>query len=458
MALETDQNALQVQRRSGEMDYPRSHWPVITLLAILAGFIALGTVIAIKTPAWESGDEPSHVENIETLVSGHWYGMNSHCGLTDGFKAPLVHCSGAEAGQAPLYYLVFAGWQTLVGIPPRSPVNSDPAPSFITTNGLFIHHNANDWHFLLWLRLPNVLLGALSLLVAFFAIREITDDPWSPVVGAAFVACLPRFLFLSSFVTNDNLVNLLGALFTLAALRYVRAPGPWRIALVGAVFGLLVATKQSAVTVGVGLLVMVLVVKRRRLRAQHVAIASVAALATGGWYLVQNTIRYGDPLARTATTRYLMDSGGLGVWPGLPYRVIHPFALIFFDVPRRIFDQFWYVSGWNEFHWSWPVNLLFWSACAAALLGLIRHHVEHLTLVTLTAIVITALLSVWVLAFQTATYKPSYALVGVTALAALVALGVERWRLPARFLLPAMGLCGTLVAIQQNVLAVHWGA
>jgi hypothetical protein len=47
-------------------------------------------------------------------------------------------------------------------------------------------------------------------------------------------------------------------------------------------------------------------------------------------------------------------------------------------------------------------------------------------------------------------------LVGLAAIAALAALGVERWRLPVRFVLPAMGLIGTLVAIQQNVLAVHW--
>ena len=29
-------------------------------------------------PAYESADEPGHVENIESLVSGHWYEIPRH--------------------------------------------------------------------------------------------------------------------------------------------------------------------------------------------------------------------------------------------------------------------------------------------------------------------------------------------------------------------------------------------
>jgi hypothetical protein len=74
----------------------------------------------------------------------------------------------------------------------------------------------------------------------------------------------------------------------------------------------------------------------------------------------------------------------------------------------------------------------------------------------LLAIVFAAFLSIWFVAFQTATYQARLAFVGLAALAVLAALGLERWRLPVRFLLPAMGLIGTLIAIQQDVLAIHW--
>ena len=76
--------------------------------------MALASFIAIRTPAYESADEPGHVQNIETMVRGHWYGMDSRCEKLNPY------CSGTEAHQAPLYYLVFAGWQRLLGVPARA--------------------------------------------------------------------------------------------------------------------------------------------------------------------------------------------------------------------------------------------------------------------------------------------------------------------------------------------------
>ena len=87
------------------------------------------------------------------------------------------------------------------------------------------------------------------MLVTYLAIRLITTDEWTPVVAASFVALLPRMVFLSSFVTNDNLVNLLGAVLTFLALRYALNPNRWRMAAVGAVFGLLVTTKLTTLPV-----------------------------------------------------------------------------------------------------------------------------------------------------------------------------------------------------------------
>ena len=81
-------------------------------------FIALGTFIAFKTPAYESDDnEPSHVQNIEMLVSGHWYGIPSNCSYAPHPFSVVTRCAGAEPQQAPLYYLILAGWQRAVGLP-----------------------------------------------------------------------------------------------------------------------------------------------------------------------------------------------------------------------------------------------------------------------------------------------------------------------------------------------------
>jgi hypothetical protein len=61
---------------------------------------------------------------------------------------------------------------------------------------------------------------------------------------------------------------------------------------------------------------------------------------------------------------------------------------------------------------------------------------------------------VWVLGLQTTTEQGRVAFVGLPAIALLVALGYERLALRPgwRFLLPAIGLVGTVLAIRYDVL------
>ncbi len=425
--------------------------PRLALAAVLVVFVGLSSFIAIKTPAYESADEPSHVENIETMVSGHWYGMTSTCRFT--FQG-VVGCQGAEAHQAPLYYLVMAGWQWAVG-PPAQPPYQGQAFLAPRAGGEFANHSAADLRFLLWLRLPNVFMGAVTVLLAYLAVKLTTPDRWSPVVAASFVAFLPRFLFLSAFVTNDNLVNLLGAAFVLAALRFVRHRSGWRMAWVGLVFGLMVATKLSTLPVGLVVVVLAGMVPGWPAKAGRLAVGVASATATGGWYLIQNTVRYGDPLAARASVHYLELTGGLGTLLS-PYRVTDPLHLVFVQVPARIGSTFWYQAGWNQFRWPTAVDAVFWAALVLCFVGLVGRRVPRSTLVALASMTAAGLLSVWIVAQQTSTYQGRYGLVAVAAIAGLVALGVERWPLVVRFVLPAMGLVGTLVAINQDVLSVHW--
>jgi 4-amino-4-deoxy-L-arabinose transferase-like glycosyltransferase len=432
-----------------------THRAQLALVGVITGFVVLATIIAIKTPAYESADEPGHVQNIETLVRGQWYGMNGHlAGLNCELIGKSFQCVGTEAHQAPLYYLLLASWQRVMGVPAQAPPKQ--ATTLPGPHGLFRHHSSAELHFLLWLRLPNVLLGALTVLVTYFAVRLVSSDPWTPVVGASIVAFLPRFVFLSSFVTNDNLVNLLGAILTVVALRYVRRPSGWRMAAVGAVVGLLLATKLSTLPVVLVLVAMALMVMGWRRRVELLGIGILAVFATSGWYLIQNTVRYGDPLARRVSAAYLSVAGGLGTGFAQPYKPGDPLTLVFARVPWHFLNTFWYQSGWNQFQWPWAINLMFWLVLVGALAGLGHRRIERSLLATLCLITLAGVLAVWGAAFQTATYQARLAFVGLAALAVLAAVGLERWKLPVRFILPAMGLCGTLVAIQQNVLAVQW--
>lgn len=427
--------------------------PQLVLGIIIFTFLVLGTVIAIKVPAYESSDEPGHVQNIETLASGHWYSLTPHCRLT--FQTVVPCTNGDEAQQAPLYYLAFAGWQVIIGQPVQAPFTQAIALPVRPHEERYATHSAAAHRFLLWLRLPNVVLGALTVLLASLTVRLVTADVWSPVIAASLVAFLPRFVFLSSFVTNDNLVNALGALFVFLAVRYALSPSRWRMVSIGVVFGLLVLTKLSTLPIAIAIVVLALMAQGWRQRAEFAVFGFGSSLIVCGWYLIQNTVRYGQPLAQTDSGRYLALIGGLGTVFG-PYHVSDPIHLVLVQVPHRIVDSFWYQSGWNQFHWSTPVDLAITAGFAAAVLGLIHRRVSLRTTVTFWTIALSALLCVWVVAFQTATYQARYAYVGLTALSGLAALGLERWRLPVRFILPTAGLVGTLLAMHNDVFGVRW--
>jgi len=441
--------------RASDHHTPKRVW--LGLLGVILTFMAVTTFIAVKTPAYESADEPGHVQNIETLVSGHWYGMNAPCRPNPTIG--LLQCSGDEAQQAPLYYLLFAGWQKAINQPALPPFNTrhvSTNPDFLFgTSGVFKSHSAADLRFLLWLRLPNIFLGALTVLITFLAVRLISRDSWTPLVAASFLAFLPRMMFLWPFVTNDNLVNLLGAIFLYVALRYALAPNRGRMAVVGVVYGLLLLTKLSTAPLLLVVVALACFVPGWKRRAELLGVGAASALLVSGWFFIQNSVRYGGPLASGVTSRYLSAIGALGIPAGQRYTVPDPLRFIFIQVPQRIEQTFWYLSDWNQFHWSWAVNLLFTLVLLGTLVGLFRSRVNRRIFAILVVVSIASFLSVWGVALHSY-YQARYAFVGIPALAGLVALGVERWKLPTRFLLPAMGLIGTLVAIQVDVVSIHW--
>ena len=432
---------------------------LLAFAGVSLAFAALASVTAVKTPAWEGNDEPSHVQNVETLAAGHWYRIptNFRAHHTPGLL--IGPGFAVELHQPPLYYLLLAGWQRLSGQPPR-PVNPGPARLF-TPSGLYLHHSAADHRFLLLLRFPNIVLGLLTIWLTFLTARLLSRGTWVPVLAAAIVAFMPRFVFVSAFVTNDNLVNTLGAGVAYAAVRASATRTAAWIAAVGAVLGLLVITKLSALPAVIVLIPLVLMRKGWIVRAKAVGAAIAPILLIGGWYLVQNQVRYGDPLTAAATSHYLAPIGGLGSFG--PYVVHNPLQLVFAGVPSKIFARFWYSSMFPPFSWPALANSVFWVALVLSLAGLLRlsSSIRRVTefrhqLTVLLTLVVAAFASVWIVAFKTDAYDPRLALIGLPTLACFAALGLSRWRLSLALALPLLELGGTLVAIQQSVLSVPW--
>jgi hypothetical protein len=438
-------------RERGAWRRHRTVAPTIALAGILAAFLSLASIIAIRTPAWESADEPGHTYNIEQLASGHWYHIPAH---------PPHHPEFTnELHQPPLYYLIMAGVQHLEGEPEHS-TNPGPSAFPIVAQGWYRQHSQSAHRFLLSLRLPNLAFGLIAIIFTFLSVRLLTDDPWTPVIAAAICGFLPRLVFLSAFVTNDNAVTAIGAALTYCALRCLGTTSLIRVAILGVVSGLVVLAKLTALPALAVLAIVIASQHGRRQRLQATAITALFMALACGWYLIRNQVLYGDPLALAATHHYLAATFGLGTIAGT-YVVNDPAHLIFSAVPNRIFRGFWYQSGWNQFTWPTWTDIVFWLGLLAALLGLrwrtpTPSDRPRSQLGVLVVMVIAGFVTVWIAAFTTAAYEPRLGFYAIPALAALAALGLQRWRLPVRLILPAAEVVGVIVAIQQNVLSVHW--
>lgn len=429
--------------------------PVRVLAFVIVVFVGLSTLVAAWTAPWEANDEPDHVQNVVTLVRGEWYRIEPGAGL--------------EPHQPPLYYMGMSVWFRAFGLEPTIP--SPPSSPGIFLGGPAFEHEyagaAADKRRVRALRLPSIALGVATILLTFACARRLSNDPWTPVVAAAIVAGVPRFVFLSGSINNDNLVNALGALLALLAVYWVmeppRTPRARLLAAgaLGLVLGALVLTKISTVPLAVGVALAVFFLARKLPeRALLLTVAATAALLVCGWWLWRNYSWYGDPFTIETTTEYLRAPIAV---PGGDEAIL---TRVFSSIPEQFYESFFYTSGWNQFTWSFWGHFPYWllTACALASLA-VRGRVARLSpelrraAAVLTMLLLGALASVWLIGTMAVASgaQGRLAFSGLAALGCLAALGLERLPIPvmARFALPVLGLAGTLFALRQDVWLVY---
>jgi hypothetical protein len=186
------------------------------------------------------------------------------------------------------------------------------------------------------------------------------------------------------------------------------------------------------------------------------AVFGLAMLVVCGWWLAQNQVRYGDPLASAATHDHLER-----LFPPI-FDTRPPLEQGFKVVPQVLYESFWYTSGYNQFNWKWFVYLPLWIGLAAALAGLMRRSTPLAlppgSLAVLWSFVASALLGLWIVGMDTTTVQGRIAFTGLPALACLAALGLARARVPvlARFALPALGAAMTFVAIRRDIVDIYF--
>jgi 4-amino-4-deoxy-L-arabinose transferase-like glycosyltransferase len=443
------ESALVGRRRqpTGGSSTSRASWSSIVtpgriLALVCLVFVVSALVVASATPWGEANDEPDHVQNVETLVSGHWYR------ITDS--------AGFQPHQPPLYYLGLAAWQKALGIPPYvAPIVISSLPNTHLRHDL--PSDGSSQRLFVLLRLPSVALGLFTVLLTWAIARRLSRDPWTPVVAAAICAFIPKFVFLSGVINNDNLANTLAALATLLAVVIVSANLSARVQVcaavaLGVLAGLLGLTKVSTLPLLVAFVLAMVLARSGRVVRSLVSFG-LAFLATFGWWLILNQTWYGDPFAKKAGEDHLRR-----LLPGLITNGLSAHRA-FVDVPKGIWSTFFYSSGWNQFFWSDRWYIPFWILLAVGLLGLglfarSDRSVDGRALAVIVCLAVCAMSAVWMVAYEGTVYQARVAFIGLPAIAVLVSLGYEQLRLPvvARFALPLIGVIGVVVAIRHDVL------
>ena len=158
-------------------------WPLIAICFLYLGLTAL---YSLWTPAWEANDELDHVANIEHI-------------LLYGELIPLRTAAWHETHQPPLYYVLCAGWQRLLGIPGFSPVPPTERVDSTDWNRrrwFYTHVYSREEHdaavALHKLRLLSVLFGLGTVLLTYAAGILGRDDKGIALSAASFVAVLPK--------------------------------------------------------------------------------------------------------------------------------------------------------------------------------------------------------------------------------------------------------------------------
>jgi hypothetical protein len=431
----------------------------MALALVVAGFVALATVLVFARPPWETSDESDHVRNVESIARGSLY--------------PIARGHGLEAVQPPLYYAALAGWQALAGerATTPDPVSAPGCALFVLAGRAprcwrFRHdlpRSSSDRRLVELLRLPGVLLGGATILLTAATAARLSRDRWTPVLAAAIVAFEPTFVFVSTGVNNDVLAIALASVATFVAVWLVtgsRGRSTRRTLIGSAALGVIIAALAQTKLTGLLLLpgtaaAVWWAVEQPAMRARLLGVFAVCGVLGSGWWLVRNTTLYGDPLALAATSRvnHQLDP--------LEYRV-HPLRQLFVEVPRTIWKQFWFID--QPFEWPWWVYLPFWALAGVGLGGVVLRLRRRLSrssrpLLVLVLLALGGLLTVWIIGVQDSAAQARLAFIGLPAIACLIVLGAEHWRLPlvARAALPVICLAGTLVALFTDVITIPGG-
>jgi 4-amino-4-deoxy-L-arabinose transferase-like glycosyltransferase len=292
----------------------------LALAAAIIAYLALAFGYLTLTPAWQNPDEPAHFNyvafvattgGLPVLQPGDWDSV-----LLERLKTGTLQQSDDiksiryESWQPPLFYLIAA------------PLYRLSAPTDALAR----------------LRALNVAFGAITLVLAYLAAREVLPQPLQGAVPLTIVG-IPMFTAVSAALSADPLANLLAAAVLLALLSRMHQQPDTRLGwpiLSGALLGLGLLTKLELAIFAPLVLLVILLRSTHKLREVLLAGLTTALLLI--LWLVHQATSYGwtDPLAIARHSAVVQDQQR---FPGFSIDWLTQFA-------TTSFHSFWAQFGW----------------------------------------------------------------------------------------------------------------
>lgn len=333
----------------------------ISLVAVLlAVYLGLGSLFALRTPLWQAPDEPAHYNYVRQLVAGEWPVIASG----DWDQAYLSQVVGARFDPVfDVFILTYEDWQ-----PPLYYLLQ--APVYRLTGGS-----------LLAMRLASVFLGAGVVLLAYLIARRVFNGQvWLALAAAVFIAFLPQHLAILGSVNNDTLAELvIAAALFLLVIPWPDEPPPGRALGLGLLIGAAFLTKGTAYLLApvAGIFMLARYWQRWRPMVRALALVFAPALLLGGLWWARNTVVYDglDFLAREAHDAVVVGQPRTAEW-------LAEFGL-WGTIKRFLtttFNSFWGQFGWMAAPlpgWMYGPLLVLTITAVAGLIGLLTERFRH---------------------------------------------------------------------------------
>ncbi|MCL4504615.1 MAG: glycosyltransferase family 39 protein [Chloroflexi bacterium] len=428
--------------------------PVLAVLLLV--YLVLCVAYNFNLPLFEAPDEGAHYIYVDYIARNH--------ALPDLNNQP-----SHEVSQPPLYYAL--------GAPLIAWINRDdfhelyrPDPSL--QNGIVYDHLPRERDFpptgvtlaMRILRLYSTLLGAVTVLLVYAAVRNLFGRYEVALLAVSLTAFNPKFIHMSSQFNNDIAVICAGALCVWMASRMMMRnslPSFKATAALGAAVGVATVAKYSGMAMGLVAAYTVAWcvwsacgISDIRSSLVHFVKLGAVCLAgfavTAGLLFLYNGARYGSPLA-TAQFEH-SNAGGVRAIP-----------LSLMDIIARMP---WIIhSYWGDFghgvQFPAVVDRIMFFVAAVAFIGVfvalaLRQMPKSASLLLVTFIVTFAAYLIW-LRNQDATENarllgPAFTVISISCAVGLLAWIPTRYEMSAAFSLTFLSAAGAVIALNLALI------